>query len=120
MRIAAGINNKTVTAISDVSEELTNYDITRLDGAECCGADVVNFYRKYYYGKTSGADFTMSVSTRITGVQGVSRNTYSGDGFLRFLKDPESQYYIKPNAVFDAAVTFNDNGLITNVSFEQK
>lgn len=120
MRIAAGIGNKAVTALSDASEELSEYDITRLDGAECSGADVVNFYRKYYYGSSSGAEFSMSVSTKPEGVTGVSVNTYSGDGFLRYMKDPETQYYIRPNAVFECEVTFNDNGLITLVSFEQK
>ncbi len=119
VRIAAGISNKTVTAISDVSEELANYDITRLDGARCCGADVVNFYRKYFYGKTSGDGFSMTVVTRPEGVPGVCQNTYTGDGFLRYMKDAGTQYYIRPNAVFDCKVTFNENGLITLVSFEQ-
>ena len=97
----------------DTTADIANSDILQYDGAVITGADVRNFYRRYF--RTSGSDIgTMYVNN------GRTNTAYTVSGAYGKMTDPSDTAFIKPDDLYKCTVTVNANGIITNTNFVRK
>ena len=107
--MSAAVTQKMLNTTADIA----NSDILQYDGTVITGADVRNFYRRYF--KTTGADIeTMYVNN------GITNSAYTASGFYGKMTDPSDVTFIRPDDLYKCTVTVNANGIITNVSFVRK
>lgn len=108
-KMSAAVTQKMI----QTSEAIANSDIMQYDGVTLTGADVRNFYRKYFTQNGSEVS-TMSVSN------GKTTTNYTASGSYSDMTDPNGRNFIKPDDLYKCSVTVNKNGIITNVSFTKK
>lgn len=115
-RQSKAMTNLTASKLAHFQMELIQSEIKGYDGLEVRGSDVINFYKKHFLEiKAGGSEpFSMTVKTSL------KTNTYKDGTYLSKLKDSATLYYIKPSIKFIGIVKSNDNGIIINVTFEQK
>lgn len=110
-------------AASDVNIQLTSYyneiyeaDIMKYDRLEVTGSDVVNFIKKHLgdYNSSETGPFTIKIVTNI----GQVNHTNSSN--IDYITNFTHAYYIKPTASFKGYVTKNQNGVITEIKFQQQ
>ncbi len=95
------------------SDSIANSDIMQYDGVTLTGADVRNFYRKYF--TQNGSDISaMSVNN------GKTTTNYTTPGSYSDMTDPNGKKFIKPDDLYKCSITVNKNGIITKVSFTKK
>ena len=95
------------------SEEIANGDVMQYDGVTLTGADVRNFYRKYF--NQNGSEITL-----MTVNNGKTTANYTASGGYSGMTDPNGKKYIKPDDLYTCSVSVNGNGIITKVSFIKK
>ena len=91
-------------------EAIANSDIMQYDGVTVTGADVRNFYRKYFTG--SGSEIAV-----MTVNNGKTTTNYTASGSYSDMTDPKGKKFIKPDELYKCSVSVNKNGIITKVSF---
>ncbi len=107
---ARSISSEVTRKMSSTAADIADGDILQYDGITLTGADVRNFYRKYF--RSSGPDIDqMTVSN------GSQTSKYTGSGFYSQMTDPGNRNYIKPDDLYKCSVEVNGNGMITGVDF---
>jgi len=96
--------------LSEDTAEMENSDILQYDGITVTGADVRNFCRRYLSSGRERVD-KMIVDN------GSSVCTYTDTGGYSEMTDPEGSAFVSPADLYDAKVTVNKNGVITDVRF---
>ncbi len=110
---ARNISSAVTRKMSETAADIADSDILQYDGITLTGADVRNFYRRYF--GSSGSDIEhMSVNNGIRTVR------YTDSGFYTQMTDPANSNYIKPDDLYKCSVEVNGNGIITNVDFTRK
>ena len=107
---AKDMSDAVTQKMMNTSREIADSDITQYDGVIITGADVRNFYRKY---------FTVNGS-RVAGMivdNGKTKAEYTAAGYYSEMTDPDSLKFISPDNLYKCSVTVNGNGIITKVSF---
>ena len=108
-KLSAEVTQKIINADAGI----TNSDIMQYDGVTITGADVRNFYRKYFTANGSEAG-TMTVNN------GKVSADYSAAGSYSNMTDPNDRKFIKPDDLYKCSVTVNGNGIVTKVTFLKK
>lgn len=102
--------------IQDINNAINEDSVMMYDGEEVEGSTVLNFFKKnlgdYDTGDTAPMSITIVLKTKTT--------TYYNGSALDSLKSSSDPQYIKPTWIFVGAVTKNKNGIITNITFNQK
>ena len=107
---ARNISSAVTRKMSSTAADIADSDILQYDGITLTGADVRNFYRRYF--RSSGPDIDqMSV------INGNRSVRYTESGYYSQMTDPGSINYIKPDDLYKCSVEVNGNGMITNVDF---
>ena len=108
-KMSAAVSEKMIKA----GEEIANGDIMQYDGITLTGADVRNFYRKYF--SQNGSEVM-----KMTVNNGKTTSDYTASGSYPSMTDPGGNKFIKPDDLYKCSVTVNKNGIITKVSFTRK
>ena len=110
---AKDISSAVTRKISSTAADIADSDIMQYDGITLTGADVRNFYRRYFRSTGSEAE-------KMTVNNGSNTTSYTEYGFYAYITDPSDRRYIKPDDLYKCSVTINANGIITNVEFTKK
>ena len=108
-KMSAAVSERMLKA----GEEIANGDIMQYDGVTLTGADVRNFYRKYF--SQNGSEVM-----KMTVNNGKTTSDYTSYGSYSYMTDPNGNKFIKPDDLYKCSVTVNGNGIITKVSFIRK
>ena len=102
--------------IIDLNNELTQSDISKYDGLEVTGSDVINFIKKYL------GDYTIEESGPFSVVVDVGSQTkvHSNKEYIHMITNFSSEYYIKPTSKYMGSVKKNENLVIVSVQFAKK
>lgn len=110
-RQARQIANIAGRRISEFALYLSQEELVAYDGICLMGSDVVNFYRRFLYGKQ--ADFTMVV------VKGAQEYAIPSGWQTKLLTEPEQKSYCRPDAEYRCEVVRNVNEVILQVRFTE-
>lgn len=113
---ARDISTENAKQLNDLSDELSESELSRFDGTEWYGSDVVNFIKKKLgdYGTNGEAPIYVEVKTSL------SINKYKNGGDIEKIQDFTDGKYIKPTAKFKSEVKRSNNNVIIGVSFIQE
>ena len=107
--LSAAVSEKLVQDTAAIADS----DIMQYDGITVTGADVRNFYRRYF--TQSGSELG-----ELTVDNGVTVTVYRETGHYSEMTDPEDECFIPPADLFEAEVAVNKNGVITDVRFTRR
>ncbi|MBP5331379.1 MAG: hypothetical protein J6Y89_05965 [Lachnospiraceae bacterium] len=110
---ARNMSSVVTQKMMNTTADIANSDILQYDGVVITGADVRNFYRRYYTASGSEAG-TMTVNN------GQISSSYTSSGSYGRMTDPSDRAYIRPDDLYKCSVTVNANGIITGTGFVKK
>ena len=107
--------SQTAVYLSEFNRELSEEGLTRYDGMEVAGSDIINLIRRELgeYGQGESSYVAVTVIT------GNGEYTYRNTEYLEQIREYGSNRYIHPTAVFTGSVIRDGNDVITCVSFRQ-
>ena len=108
-RQARQVANIAGRRISEFARYLSEEEMAAYDGIRLMGSDVVNFYRRFLYGKQS--DFDMVV------VKGAEEYTIPAGWQTELLTEPGQKSYCKPDKEYRCEGVRNVNEVILKVRF---
>ncbi|MBO5197366.1 MAG: hypothetical protein J6B85_02425 [Lachnospiraceae bacterium] len=102
--------------LAEFNKELSEEGLSRYDGAEVRGSDIINLIRRELgaYGKGESSDVSIKVKT------GISEYVYRNGEYLAQLREYGNDRYINPMAAFAGEVLRDENDVITCISFSQR
>lgn len=108
--------SQTAVYLSRFNQELSEEGLTRYDGMEVAGSDIINLIRRELgaYGQGESSEVSVTVIT------GKGEYTYRNIEYLEQIRNYGNDRYINPTAVFTGSVIRDGNDVITCVSFRQK
>ena len=102
--------------MNDFANELSEYELTKFDGLDIGGDDVINFFGKHLGGYSS--DETAPIYINIITSQ--SNYTYVNGAYAAEIKNFTSARYVKPVAMFTCSVIRDRNKVVVGIKFNQK
>ncbi len=101
--------------LSDYQKEISESALTKYDGMEITGSDVINFTKKNLtpYDSSETAPVYIKIKTS------TSENVYETNEYIKSLRDFSSKRYVNPVNLFLSTVIRDDNDVIIGVQFEQ-
>lgn len=108
--------NQVIDGFNGFRQELEESKIMQYDGITVTGSDVVNFMRKHL-SPTAGEQ---EVWMKITVVKGEKSVSYQKYEEIKEIYNFSHTSYVNPTALFQGSVIKNENGVISEVRFEQK
>ena len=110
-----------------VMSSYDNVQLTSYEDMEVSGADVVNFIKDNASSIVKSQINQIAVTTKLSGSQTYAATTYKTKT-VQILKDDvnsnqsstTASKYINPSGAFYCTITRNSNGMITEITFQQK
>jgi len=114
--IGSATANHVIEKFADFKQELEESEVEQYDGIMVSGSDVVNFMRKHL-GQSMGES---KGNIKITVVKGTKSVSYQEYEEIKEIYNFSHISYIDPTGLFQGQVIKNENGIISEVRFEQK
>ena len=102
---------------ADLYDEIYYSELEQVDGEEMYGADVTNYIKSHLskYSDTEHSDIKFVVVTAITPT--VISYSYDNRQYFKDMQNFTNARYINPMSKFLGSLTYNNNGVITEVKF---
>ncbi|MCR5331485.1 MAG: hypothetical protein K6E62_09910 [Lachnospiraceae bacterium] len=110
---ARDLSSAVTGKLNETAADIADSDLLQYDGAVITGADVRNFYRRYF-GVSPSDIGTMRVNNGKTDIR------YTATGSYTRMTDPTDQAFIRPDELYACKVNVNANRVITDVEFIKK
>ncbi len=117
----SGLADEIIADTEVTAIQIAEYKITMYDGEEIKGSEVVNFIKKNLgdYSSTETSPIYVEVVTNHSGTTYTRRHTNNTN--VKEIKNfSNTQYYIKPTALFTGEVIRDQNKVILGIRFTQK
>lgn len=105
--------NSSVNQFNQLTAQYDNITYSQYENGTAKGEEIVRLITGL---TTSGDGVSIVVKTKMD----TAGTTYSATGTTSVVTDKSSDKYINPNGMFDCAITRNNNGVITSITFTQK
>jgi hypothetical protein len=115
-QIASETNQIANENMNDYSKELAEYDLTRFDGLEVGGDDVVNILSKQLGDYSAGETAPIYINI----ITSKSNNVYVNGEHIAEIKNFTSLKYVKPISIFTGSIIRDKNNVIVGIKFSQK
>lgn len=110
-----------------VMSSYDNVQLTSYEDMEVSGTDVVNFIKDNASFIVNSQIDKIAVTTKLSGSQTYQASTYKTETVQKLKNDVNTNQgsttasnYINPSGTFHCTVTRNSNGMITEITFQQK
>lgn len=113
-RQAKQLSNAVNRRMIELSAWIEGEEVTQYDGVLMSGAEVVNFYKRFFTNVQELPEFCMVIE------QDNMRRVLASGEFLEELQTEDSVLYCPNQAVYQCSVIRNQNGVITEVCFVKK
>ena len=108
--------NHVMGRFTSFMRDIEENEMMQFDGVTVAGSDVVNFMRKYLSQRTNETEEGMTVTV----VKGATSISYQKYEEIKEIYNFSHASYIDPTVLFKGSVIKNENGVITEVKFEQR
>lgn len=108
--------NHVMGRFTSFMQEIEENEMMQYDGVTVPGSDVVNFMRKHLGQRANETEDGMTVTV----VKGKTSVSYQNYEEIKEIYNFSHASYIDPTVLFKGSVIKNENGVITEVKFEQK
>ncbi len=101
--------------LSDYQKEISESSLTKYDGMEVSGSDVINFAKKNLtpYDSSETAPVYIKIKTL------TYEETYKTNQYMKSLRDFANKRYVNPVNLFLSTIIRDENDVIVGVQFEQ-
>lgn len=101
--------------LSEYRKEIAESGLTKYEGMQVNGSDVINLTRKLLskYSSTEIAPVTVNIKTTD------HQETYVNNVYLKNIRDFRDRRYVNPVGLFTGSIERDENDVIVSVVFEQ-